>query len=332
MPSAVDYGLQLYFIVTKIVTSLLSGAVLDGSDEDLEGPICSRLRGRAVGRRLGFHATPLGPHHSPPSPARWPPFRGGQWSPYPSHQRASARRLAVRFLSPAPPRLFDDRSGSYQEPKGLSRPDTQRLSSQAGAVDNLGAARHGEAARGSPSPPSFRAAPLADHGGSPPDILRLCFRDCGWSCVVEAVARTLPKTTIVATAHRPGAGLLRGDCALGSSRRSPSHPSATKIAPGHRPLRLAHLPDELSQETDARPVGRSAESVRRRLRAAARLPTQSLDSTPKSSPPLSDSPDQPDGHRPPSLPFSTARSAPSAQTGQRWRSTKLRGLSTSTPS
>ena len=37
MPSTVDYGLQLYFIVTKIVTSLLSGAVLDGCREALKG-------------------------------------------------------------------------------------------------------------------------------------------------------------------------------------------------------------------------------------------------------------------------------------------------------
>ena len=31
------------------------------------------------------------------------------------------------------------------------------------------------------------------------------------------------------------------------------------------------------------------------------------------------------------IPFCTPRSGPSAQTGQRWRSTKLRGLMTSTP-
>ena len=41
MPSAVDYGLLLYFIVTKIVTSLLSGAVLDGSHESLKGVLLS---------------------------------------------------------------------------------------------------------------------------------------------------------------------------------------------------------------------------------------------------------------------------------------------------
>ena len=37
MPSAVDYGVLLYFIVTKIVTSLLSGVVVDGSRESLKG-------------------------------------------------------------------------------------------------------------------------------------------------------------------------------------------------------------------------------------------------------------------------------------------------------
>ena len=36
MSSAVDYGLQLYFIVTKIVTSLLSGVVVDGSHRGSE--------------------------------------------------------------------------------------------------------------------------------------------------------------------------------------------------------------------------------------------------------------------------------------------------------
>ena len=41
MPSAVDYGPQLYFIVTKIVTSLLSGAVVDDSHESLRGRLSS---------------------------------------------------------------------------------------------------------------------------------------------------------------------------------------------------------------------------------------------------------------------------------------------------
>jgi len=41
MPSAVDCGLQLYFIVTKIVTSLLSGVVLDGCQESLKGLLLS---------------------------------------------------------------------------------------------------------------------------------------------------------------------------------------------------------------------------------------------------------------------------------------------------
>ena len=41
MPSAVEYGLQLYFIVTKIVTSLLSGVVVDGSHESFQGLLLS---------------------------------------------------------------------------------------------------------------------------------------------------------------------------------------------------------------------------------------------------------------------------------------------------
>jgi len=41
MSSAANYGLLLYFIVTKIVTSLLSGAVLDGYCESNGEPLVS---------------------------------------------------------------------------------------------------------------------------------------------------------------------------------------------------------------------------------------------------------------------------------------------------
>ncbi len=54
MQSAVICGLQLYFIVTKIVTSLLSGAVVDGCLEPVEAPLVSRVRGRSVGRCARF--------------------------------------------------------------------------------------------------------------------------------------------------------------------------------------------------------------------------------------------------------------------------------------
>ena len=54
MPSAVDYGLQLYFIVTKIVTSLLSGAVVDGARESRRGRACSRVFDALSAGALGF--------------------------------------------------------------------------------------------------------------------------------------------------------------------------------------------------------------------------------------------------------------------------------------
>jgi len=43
MSSAVDCGLLLYFIVTKIVTSLLSGVVVDGARESRRGPPLIRI-------------------------------------------------------------------------------------------------------------------------------------------------------------------------------------------------------------------------------------------------------------------------------------------------
>ena len=54
MPSAVDYGLQLYFIVTKIVTSVLSGAVVDGARESRRGRLSLESEDALSAGALGF--------------------------------------------------------------------------------------------------------------------------------------------------------------------------------------------------------------------------------------------------------------------------------------
>ena len=115
MPSAVDYGLQLYFIVTKIVTSLLWGAVVDGPLCSCGGPRVPRVQGRPRSRHPGLHATDSGAQHTPPSPAREPPLRAGQRSPYPSNERTSPPGSTLRLLPSTAARLPDYASGSRQE-------------------------------------------------------------------------------------------------------------------------------------------------------------------------------------------------------------------------
>ena len=100
MSSAVDYGLQLYFIVTKIVTSLLWGVVVDGPPDSREEPLVSGVRGRPVGGNSRLHAAYSCPNNTPPSSTREPPIRAGQRSAYPSHQCASTGWTSLRFLSP----------------------------------------------------------------------------------------------------------------------------------------------------------------------------------------------------------------------------------------
>jgi hypothetical protein len=276
MPSVVDYGLLLYFIVTKIVTSVLWGAVVDGACKPSGGREFFRVFGRTFGRRSRLHAAPFGPDHPPPSPAREPPVRAGQRSAYPSPERASTTRPAVRFLSPPSPRLPDDRSRADQEPKDPSRSHTQRPRSYAGFVDHQRTARHRAPASLAAPPALEHATRLGNLSGPCSTILWICIRSSTQSFVVEAVAKTAPSTTNLAIADRIEPGLLRRDLPLGSSRRSPGHPSATKIAPRYRPLHLADLPDELSQETHVDPVAGSAGSVRRRLLSAARLQGEAL--------------------------------------------------------
>jgi len=113
---------------------------------------------------------------------------------------------------------------------------------------------------------------MADVFGPRPKIFWRCVRDCKCGLGAQPATTTVPNTTDMAIARTPRPGLLRRDYSFRRPRRSPSHPSATKIAPRSRPLRLAHLPDELSEETHARPLARSAESVRRRLLSRPRLP------------------------------------------------------------
>ena len=95
MSSAVDYGLQLYFIVTKIVTSLLSGAVVDGRTvtpaEDLlslelRGCLC---RPGALGFMPRILVLTTLPHRRPESHQ----IRASQWPPFASIERGSTRRL-----------------------------------------------------------------------------------------------------------------------------------------------------------------------------------------------------------------------------------------------
>ena len=146
-----------------------------------------------------------------------------------------------------------------------------------------------------------------------PEIIRLRIRDIGWSCVVRAAATATCTTSILATTPRPGERLLRGDHALGCPGRSPGHSTPAQIAPCHRSLHLAHLPDELSGETDSSSMEESGGPIRRRLHSAARLPSQSVE-TPRSRPwHLPDRSNLPDRHRSPPLPFSTPCASSIAQ-------------------
>jgi hypothetical protein len=307
MASAVDYGLQLYFIVTKIVTCLLSGAVFDGARESSGGRALSRVFGRAFGRCSRLHAAYSGPHYPAPSPATEPPIRTGQRSSFRADERASTTRPAVRYLSPPSSRLPDHGSGPHQESRGTAWRHAQRPGSQAGSVDNQRTSWHSATTSGAASSPSLYAARLEDLTGPCPEIVWLCMRDSRWYCLVEALATTALKPTNLAFPDRTEPGLLRGDHALRGPGRSPSHPSATTIAPRHRSLRLAHVPDELSTETHPDSLAEPGGPVRRRLRSATRFPSQGLE-TPRSRPfYLPDGSNLPDGHRPAPLSFSTSR-------------------------
>ena len=230
---------------------------------------------------------------------------------------ASPYRFTLRLVSAAASRLPDHASGSNQESPCRSGRHSKRSSPQPGVVGGQWTSGYSAAARGSVAPTPCNETRLADLNGPRPSIIRHYLRDCAWCCLAEAEATAVPEKNNLAITYRPGPGVLRGDHALGGPSGPPSDPSPAKITPRHRPLRLAHLPDELSSATDTRPVARSAESGRRRLRAAARLPTQGVDSTPRSPPPISDSPGQPDGHRPAPLPFSTSRPGPTLRIGIR---------------
>jgi len=174
MPSAVDYGLQLYFIVTKIVTSVLSGAVVDGPPDSRREPSVPRIRGRPHSGRSEFHAAAPGIDHPPPSPAQKPPVREGQRPAYPPIECASTHRSSLRLVRSPSSRLPDDPSDPHQEPGSSTRGHTQRLSSQTRAIGHQWTTRHGYTAQFSASPPVVHAVHLADLSGPRPEIVGLC--------------------------------------------------------------------------------------------------------------------------------------------------------------
>ena len=161
MPSAVVCGLLLPFIVTKIVTSVLSGVVVDGPLCCCGGPPVPRFRGRPHGRHPGLHAADAGAHYTPPQSSREPPVRAGQRPAFPSNERTSARRPPPRFLSSAASCQPDHRSGSDQASRDRAWPWARRSGAQAALVHYQRTAEHRSTASGAASPRRSRETPVS---------------------------------------------------------------------------------------------------------------------------------------------------------------------------
>ena len=310
MPSAVDYGLQLYFIVTKIVTSLLSGAVLDGSHESLRGRSSLESVGRPVGRCPRLHAAPSGPHNPPPSPTRGHRFErvNGRHSlrmyaprrvglPYGSYPRLILAYLtteAVRTKNPeihlgATPNDLARKLGlsTISGPRGTA----QRLEDQLRRLLSM-------------------RLQWKTSLGLHPTTSGSSFVGARRPALSEPCPRALPRTVRMASRDRLGSELLRTDSALCRTDRPSSDSQSQIIALRHRPVHLAHLPDELSEETHAGSVGWPAGSIRSRLLQAARLQTQSFGPSGRCCQGIPNSPGRSDKHRSGSLPFSATYSSP----------------------
>jgi len=311
MPSAADYGLLLPFIVTKIVTSVFSGAVTFGALECCGGFTFPRFPRCFVGRCYRLLASSPGPHDPAPPPAREPPIRESQWSPRALLVRSETCWSTLRYLPPTAPRLHDDRSGPDQKPTNSSWRRAERFGSQARALGDQRAAGH-SAPAGRPVAPTpldeTRLADLIEPGSS---IIRFGLPDCASCNNVEADAVSVAEKLIMAIDHTARSALLRGDRPHRGPHRFASAAPAAEIAARNRPLRLAHLQDELPEATHFHPLEVPRCAIRIRLHPAARLPISGLEAPRVRSQGLPEASPIAGGIRPPSLPFSAPRLRPS---------------------